>query len=327
MLEPGAFGLEGFPSVHLGCVDRDEPHAHVRSVTTAMLPLLRSSPELLVVQGDTSTALGAALAAFTSGVALAHVEAGLRTYDPLLPWPEEEYRAAIDAGADLLFAPTEFAASNLRAENVPGEIHVTGSTGIDAALGAASRLPPPVRWERATRTILVACDRPERLDDDLESIAAALADLGNDGSSRIELLLHQDPLIAANMRLALAGMHGVALLEPGGNDEPISRIRNSDLVLSDSRTIEEIAPALGVPLLVIREKTERPEGIAAGTSRLVGTKGERIVTEVRALLGDEAALAAMRRRALLFGDGLAAGRIATVITDWIQRRSLTRRLA
>jgi len=181
-----------------------------------MIPLLRSPPELLVVQGDTSTALGAALAAFTSGVALAHVEAGLRTYDPLLPWPEEEYRAAIDAGADLLFAPTEFAASNLRAENVPGEIHVTGSTGIDAALGAASRLPPPVRWERATRTILVVCDRPERLDDDLESIAAALADLGNDGSSRIELLLHQDPLIAANMRLALAGMHGVALLEPGG---------------------------------------------------------------------------------------------------------------
>src|SRR4029453_6468109 len=114
--------LAGFPVVQLGCPGRPDPHAHVRAVTAALLPMLRDAPDLIVVQGDTSSALGAALAAFTAGIPVAHVEAGLRTHDPLLPWPEEEYRTAIDAQADLLLAPTEVAAANLWAEQVPGEI-------------------------------------------------------------------------------------------------------------------------------------------------------------------------------------------------------------
>src|SRR5207253_6887184 len=133
-----------------GCPGEEDPHRHVRMVTAAMLPLLNPAPDLLLVQGDTSSALGAALAASLAGVPVAHVEAGLRTHDPLLPWPEEEYRTAIDARADLLFAPTETAAENLRAEQVPGEIHVTGNSAIDALLAAEASLPP--RAVRETRT-------------------------------------------------------------------------------------------------------------------------------------------------------------------------------
>ena len=142
-LHPRDFGMEHYPHVSLCCPGAQDPHSHVAAVSRALRPLLSTPPDLLVVQGDTSSALGAALAAFTASVPVAHVEAGLRTHDPFLPWPEEEYRTAIDANADLLFAPTELAAANLTAERVPGEIHVTGNSGIDAVLEAASRLPSP----------------------------------------------------------------------------------------------------------------------------------------------------------------------------------------
>src|SRR5437763_14952631 len=122
--------MEVYPAVHLSWPREVDPHRHVQVVSDALLPLLRPAPDLLIVQGDTSSALGAALAAFIGGIPVAHVEAGLRTYDPLMPWPEEEYRTAIDARADLLFAPTETAAANLRAEGVLGEVHVTGNSGI-----------------------------------------------------------------------------------------------------------------------------------------------------------------------------------------------------
>src|SRR5690242_17876819 len=128
------FGLGGFAVRALECPGKADPHSHVCNVAAGMNTLLGDKPDLLVAQGDTSSALGAALAGFVAGVPVAHVEAGLRTHDPLLPWPEEEYRTAIDARADLLFAPTETAAANLRQEQVPGEIHVTGNTGIDALL-------------------------------------------------------------------------------------------------------------------------------------------------------------------------------------------------
>jgi UDP-N-acetylglucosamine 2-epimerase (non-hydrolysing) len=132
-LDPFDFGLEGFPTVHLSCRGAKDPHLHVAAVTRALQPLLSPAPDLLIVQGDTSSALGGALAGFTAGVPVAHVEAGLRTHDPSSPWPEEEYRVAIDADSGLLFAPTEVAAANLHAEKVPGDVHVTGPFGDDKA--------------------------------------------------------------------------------------------------------------------------------------------------------------------------------------------------
>jgi len=295
-------------------------------VSRALRPLVRSVPDLLVVQGDTSSALGAALAGFTAGIPVAHVEAGLRTHDPSLPWPEEEYRTAIDADADLLFAPTELAAANLRAEKVGGEIHVTGNSGIDALLGTVSRLPPPSLRDSRVRRLLVTCHRRESWQDGLGSIAAALAELAGQGVEA-DFILHPNPFVATSMRRLLNGVRGVRLIDPCGHEELLLRMRDADLVLSDSGGIQEEAPALGVALLILRGKTERPEGIATGNSRLVGTDRGRIVAEVRRLLDNPAALAAMSRPALPFGDGRSGPRIASIIMSWLQQRSLTRQLA
>jgi UDP-N-acetylglucosamine 2-epimerase (non-hydrolysing) len=292
----------------------------VRSVTAALLPLLRSPPDLLVVQGDTSTSLGGALAGFTAGVSVAHVEAGLRTHDPCLPWPEEEYRTAIDAGADLLFAPTELAARNLRDERVPGAIHVTGNSGIDALLSVESALPPPSLRERGIPRLLVTCHRRESWGEGLESIAAALVAIARGGSARIDAVLHPNAHVAASMRALLEGEANIALVPPCGHHELVQRIRDCDLVLSDSGGIQEEAPALGTPLLVLRDKTERPEGLTTGNARLVGTSTDRIVEEVRSLLDDPPALAAMSRRAFPYGDGRAAPLIAAIIENWLERR-------
>ena len=326
-LRPSEFGLDGVPAAWLDCPGREDPHAHVRDVTIALLPLLRDSPDLVVVQGDTSSALGAALAAFTAGVSVAHVEAGLRTHDPMLPWPEEEYRTAIDAGAELLFAPTEGAATNLRAEKVPGEIHVTGNTGVDAVLAMEASLPPPTLDDRSTPRILVTCHRRESWRDGLRSIASSVRELAGNGEARIDIVLHPNAYVSDRMRDLLGSAAGVTLIEPCGHEELLSRMRNSDLILSDSGGIQEEAPALGIPLLVLRDKTERPEGVAAGTALLVGTDAARIVGEVRRLLADPAALALMSRRVFPFGDGHAAPRIAAAIDAWLEQRSLTRRLA
>src|SRR5206468_9197074 len=165
---------EHYTAVRLNCPGDQDPHRHVQKVTTELLGRIRPKPDLLVVQGDTSSALGAALAGFLSGVPVAHVEAGLRTHDPLLPWPEEEYRTAIDAQADLLFAPTATAVANLRAEQLPGEIHMTGNTGIDALLAAEARLPPASLRDGGAPRVLVTCHRRESWGEGLKSIAAAL---------------------------------------------------------------------------------------------------------------------------------------------------------
>ena len=296
-------------------------------MTAKLLPLLLRAPDLLVVHGDTSSALGAALAGFTAQVPVAHVEAGLRTHDPQLPWPEEEYRTAIDANADLLFAPTEIAARNLREEQVVGEIHVTGNTGIDALLSVEARLPPPSLHKCEVPRVLVTCHRRESWRHGLGSIAAALAELAR-GIARIDLVLHPNAHVAGGMRDLLSGVDGISLIPPCSHQQLVRRMRSSDLILSDSGGIQEEAPALGKPLLILREKTERPEGIATGNARLVGTDSGRIVAEASRLLSDPLALAAMSRRSFPFGDGRAAPRIAAIIEEWLERRSCAeRRLA
>ena len=325
-LDPSHFGLDGYPSFKLDCLGMEDPHQHVAAVARALGPLLRSAPDLLIVQGDTSSALGGALAGFSSDVGVAHVEAGLRTHDPSLPWPEEEYRTAIDADADLLFAPTELAAVNLRAEKVPGEIYITGNSGIDALLETASRLPPPSLRDGGSPRLLVTCHRRESWHDGLPSIAAAARDLAA-GGAEVDFLLHPNAFVASSMRDLLDGVRGVRLIDPCAHEELLCRMRDADLVLSDSGGIQEEAPALGVPLLILRHKTERPEGIAAGSSRLVGTDRERIVAEARRLIDDPVARAAMSRPTLPFGDGHAGPRIASIIMSWLQERSLTRQFA
>ena len=315
-LNPPEFGLGDFAIDRLRCPGQEDPHRHVQAVTGSLMPRV-GGVDLLVVQGDTSSALGGALAGFTAGVPVAHVEAGLRTHDPLQPWPEEEYRLAIDAGADLLFAPTNRSAANLRAEGVSGEIHVTGNTSIDAVVAAEAELGPRAARAEGKGKVLVTCHRRESWGAGLESIAEALVDLADDAA--IQFVLHPNPHVSAEMRRLLGGVDGVSLIDPCGHRGLLQRMCDADLVLSDSGGIQEEAPALGIPLLVLREKTERPEGIEAGSARLVGTSTELIVSETRRLLKGGPELAAMRQRRFPYGDGKAGPRIAQIIAQWLER--------
>lgn len=320
-LNPAEFGLEAYPAVHLGCPGEEDPDRHVQSVIAAMLPLLSPRPDLVVVQGDTSSAVGAALAASTTGVPVAHVEAGLRTHDPRLPWPEEDYRTIIDQRAQLLFAPTPRAVDNLRAEGIRGEIHLTGNTGIDALKAAEARLTAPSLVVEALPRILVTCHRRESWGDGLKSIAAALIQIALDGTARIDVILHPNAHVAAIMRQSLDSVRGISLIAPCTQIELIRRMREADLVLSDSGGIQEEATALGAPLLILREKTERPEAIASGNALLVGTSPDRIVPEVRRLIENPLERLQMGRPAFPFGDGKAAPRIAKIIKEWLERGS------
>ena len=325
-LDPAHFGLGPFTVENLGCPGIANPHQHVRLVAAALLPLLARPPQLVIVQGDTSSALGGALACFTAGIPVAHVEAGLRTHDSSMPWPEEEYRVAIDAQADLLFAPTERSAANLRAEEVPGEIYVTGNTSIDAVLAAAASLPK-AESAKDSPSILVTCHRRESWREGLGAIASALNVLGAYDLADINVVLHPNAHVAATMKALLQSAPRVSLIEPCSHLELLSRMRDSTLVLSDSGGIQEEAPALGVPLLVLRNKTERPEGIACGTARLVGTCTDQIVAETMRILTDANIRAAMSRKCLPYGDGKAGPRIGTIIDQWLEGKTPLQNLA
>jgi UDP-N-acetylglucosamine 2-epimerase (non-hydrolysing) len=269
-----------------------------------------------VVQGDTSSALGGALAGFAAAVPVAHVEAGLRSFDPCMPWPEEEFRAAIDARATLLFAPTDVSAANLEAEGVGGRVFVTGNTGIDALL--ALDLPPAARsyLQNNRLKLLVTCHRRESWGDGLRSVAEALIELAVAHPVSIDVVLHPNPGVAGIMRKLLGGHCGIRLIEPLGHRPMVEAMQACDILLSDSGGVQEEAPALGVPLLVLRAKTERPEGVASGNMLLVGTDKRRVVEGVVRLL-DPAVRAAMSRRAFPYGDGRSADRIAGHIADFL----------
>ena len=314
--------LGHLPRLELACPGLPQPDAHVARVRRAMHRHLASSPALLLVQGDTSSALGAAQAAFDCAVPVGHVEAGLRTGDPASPWPEENYRTAIDARSSLLFAPTEGAARNLAEERVPGAVFVTGNSGVDALRAAEQRLRPPVLRERDRPQLLVTCHRRESWDEGLAGIAEALCDIAASGAAEIRFVLHPNAHVSRAMRALLADCAGIAMVEPCEHEAMLAMMRDADLILSDSGGMQEEAPALGVPLLVLRDKTDRPEGIVSGNALLVGTDPQRIREQVERLLGDRAALARMGARAFPYGDGRAAPQIAALVTQWLAEQRL-----
>jgi UDP-N-acetylglucosamine 2-epimerase (non-hydrolysing) len=293
--------------------------AHAAAVASAF----RSEAEgtgLIMVQGDTSSALGGALAGFAAGTPVAHVEAGLRSHDSALPWPEEPNRVAIDGQAALLFAVTEVSAANLRAEQVGGEIHVTGNTGVDALRLQLGRVPVPhLAAVQDKPRLLVTCHRRENWGDAFRPIAEALLELGATGRLSIDVLLPPNPAMAATMRERLSGCFSIRLQPATDHAGMIAAMRSASLILSDSGGVQEEAPALGVPLLVMREKTERPEGVTSGNMLLVGSSRPRIVDEVGRLLDDPDAYAAMAHPRLPYGDGHAADRIADLTLDWLSR--------
>ena len=327
-IDPAEHGLGEYGAVSLDCPGERNPMVHSDSVARRMRALLASDPpELLVVQGDTSSALGGAIAAFAEGVPIAHVEAGLRSFDPAMPWPEEHNRIAIDRLSSLLFAPTPTSAANLRADAVQGAIHITGNTGIDALFAALDALGPvEPRLPGDQLRLLVTCHRRENWGRPLRNVAAALNHLAKREAVEIKVVLHTNPAAAGAMTKAVRPSPKVELVEPMGHAAMIAAMRRSDLLLSDSGGVQEEAPALGVPLLVLRDKTERPEGIASGNMILAGTDRDRIIALVMRLF-DPTERAVMARPSLPFGDGRSGPRIAATMIEWVAARGVGLRAA
>lgn len=268
-------------------------------------------PDLVLVQGDTSSALAAAQAAHAAGVAVGHVEAGLRSGDPLVPWPEEYNRRTIDALSTLLFAPTEEAVANLAGEK--GRVFLTGNTGIDALLWMRRRLPMTLH-DSATKRILVTCHRREAIPR-LGELQRALLRLADRDDVHIHIPVHPNPLVEGALRGGL-GRHPRILIEPALAYPDLVRLLDAaHLLLTDSGGLQEEAPALGLPTLVLRDVTERPEPVASGNAILVGLDPERIVAAATRLLDDGAAHAAMCRPVFPYGRGDASARIADAIVE------------
>jgi len=276
-------------------------------------------PDVVLVQGDTSTAMIAALAAFYRRSPVGHVEAGLRTRDRYNPFPEEINRRIVGTLATFHFAPTPQAAEALRSEQVPAEtIFVTGNTVVDALLMTVRR---PVRLDlgfslEGRRLILVTAHRRESFGAPFESLSSALRDIA-DRNAGVEIVypVHLNPNVREPVMRILAGHPRIHLLEPLRYEQFSHLMAQAYLILTDSGGIQEEAPVLGKPTLVMRETTERPEAVAAGTARLVGTDRARIVAEAERLLHDDKAYAAMAQAGSPFGDGHAAERIAALLAD------------
>jgi UDP-N-acetylglucosamine 2-epimerase (non-hydrolysing) len=281
-------------------------------------------PDRVLVHGDTLTTMAATLAAYFRKIPVGHVEAGLRSGNIYHPWPEEVNRKVAGAVADLHFAPTETAAAALRAENVPAErIHVTGNTVIDALLATKARIDESpslaagldqlVERFACKRIVAVTSHRRENFGDGMRAIAEAIAAIAARPDVAVIFPVHPNPQVRSAMEPLLAALSNVALIDPLDYPHFVRLLAESDLVLTDSGGVQEEAPSLGKPVLVMRETTERPEGIMAGTAKLVGTDKDRIVTEIFSLLDDSEAYSAMARAHNPFGDGLAAQRIAEIV--------------
>jgi UDP-N-acetylglucosamine 2-epimerase (non-hydrolysing) len=306
------------PDYDLDVMTEDQTLTEVTSrVVSGMEPVLRdASPEVVLVHGDTTTSTAAALAAFYQQIPVGHVEAGLRTANRWLPYPEEMNRRLTGTIASYHFAPTELAREHLLQENVEAaDIIVTGNTVIDAFLETAQRsdLSAPPRWselDAGRPTIVVTAHRRENQPHMREICEALRAIAGLPMRPQLYWPVHPSPRVAPVAHEVLDGIPDVVLVDPIDYGEMVFAVRNSSFVLTDSGGLQEEAPCLGKPVLVMRDETERPEGLSAGTLWLVGHDGERIVSASRELLSGAQTYERMSRAVNPYGDGRAAQRIA-----------------
>jgi UDP-N-acetylglucosamine 2-epimerase (non-hydrolysing) len=291
-------------------------------IIAALEPVLAGEqPDIALVQGDTTTTLCGALAAFYAKIPVGHVEAGLRTGDTHQPLPEEMNRVLTGRLAALHFAATEGAAQNLYREGVdPSTVTVTGNTGIDAVLHVKHALETGklvglngFHTDASKKLIVVTAHRRESFGDGFDSICSALARLAQRDDVEIVYPVHPNANVRAAVNRHLAGQPSITLLDPMDYVPFVDLMRRTYLLLTDSGGIQEEAPSLGKPVLVLRENTERPEAVTAGTARLVGTNERRIVEGAEHLLDDPHAYQRMARRHNPYGDGKASGRIADVL--------------
>lgn len=286
----------------------------------------RERPDRVMVQGDTATALVGAIAAYYRKIPVSHVEAGLRSGNMLQPWPEEGNRRMIAPLADQHFAPTRTAANALLRENIDSaHVHVTGNTVIDALYATRARiaehpelaagLDSIAQRFAGKKIILVTTHRRENFGGGMEAIARAVGRIADRPDVAIVFPVHPNPNVVTVMDALLGTRANIARIDPLDYPHFIRALDMAHIVLTDSGGVQEEAPALGKPVLVMRETTERPEGVEAGTAKLVGTDEKRIVSEISTLLDDDAAYSAMARAHNPFGDGHASARIVKVIAD------------
>ncbi|MCU1261674.1 MAG: UDP-N-Acetylglucosamine 2-epimerase [Bryobacterales bacterium] len=297
-------------------------------IVASLEPVMRASrPDIVVVQGDTTTTLCGALSAFYHQVAVGHVEAGLRTGDLLQPFPEELNRVLTSRISALHFAATEGAARNLRAEGISAGIVVTGNSGIDAVMWIRDRLAAgeavPGQWSEipsGKKMILVTAHRRESFGPAFESICMGLARIAQRPDVHIVYPVHRNPNVMDPVSRLLGDLPNVTLLEPLDYVPFIDLMQRACLVITDSGGVQEEGPSLGKPILVMREKTERPEAVEAGTVRLVGTDARRIFEEASLLLDNPEECARMSRVHNPYGDGRASERIAGAIHSFITEK-------
>ncbi len=313
-------------------LDLMRPNQNLVAVTSAVLEkvsaILESlSPELVLVHGDTTTSFAAALAAFYRKIPVGHVEAGLRTGDIQSPWPEEMNRVFTGHLATLHFAPTSAARDNLLKENVPAEnIWVTGNTVIDALEQVVEKItshslsvaPPPspnMEWldDHLKRIVLVTGHRRENFGEGIEGICRALRRLALENDVRIVYPVHPNPNVMEPVFRLLGQVANIHLIEPQEYLSFVNLMSRAHFIITDSGGVQEEAPSLGKPVLVMRENTERPEAVAAGTVLMVGVDEARIYEEAMRLLNDAQHYARMSAAHNPYGDGKAAARIVAVI--------------
>lgn len=297
-------------------------------ILAALEPVLAAEqPHMILVQGDTTTTLCGALAAFYRQIPLGHVEAGLRTGDLRQPFPEEMNRVLTSRLTALHFAATEEAARNLRDEGVdPNSISVTGNTGIDAVLYVRDGLEQGrfkgfacSELDAAAKLVVVTAHRRESFGDGFERICRALAQIANRPDVRIIYPVHPNPNVQGPVNRYLSAHPRIRLIPPLDYLPFVDLMRRAYLLITDSGGIQEEAPSLGKPILVLREKTERPEAVVAGTVKLVGTDEKRIVDEANRLLDDPFEYQRMARVHNPYGDGLASGRISNLTGSFLSR--------
>jgi len=283
-------------------------------------------PNLILVHGDTTTTLAASLAAYYAKIRVGHVEAGLRTGNKYAPWPEEMNRHLTGCIADIHFAPTASAKANLLGEGIlASRIHVTGNTVIDALLDIAGRLKRDLQLRTQfeykfnfidpnKRLLLVTGHRRENFGEGFENICQALVKIAKRGDIEIVYPVHLNPNVQEPVKRILSSESGIHLLEPLDYLPFVYLMERSTLLLTDSGGVQEEAPSLGKPVLVMRDTTERPEAVEAGTVRLVGTDKNKIIYEVNRLLDDSTVFTSMSQAHNPYGDGMAAKRICKILT-------------
>jgi UDP-N-acetylglucosamine 2-epimerase (non-hydrolysing) len=279
--------------------------------------LEQTKPDAVLVHGDTTTTFAAALASFYLGIPVGHVEAGLRTYDIMSPWPEEFNRQAVDIVTRFLFAPTADCRANLIKEGKqPERIFVTGNTEIDALKTTVrpDYSHPELSWAAGSRLVTMTAHRRESLGEPMRRTFTAIRRVVNEFPDvRLIYAVHLNPAVREVAWEVLDGHERIHLIDPLGPEDFHNFLARSYLVLTDSGGIQEAAPSLGKPVLVLRDTTERPEGVAAGTLKLTGTDEETIYREFKTLLTDQSAYDAMSHASNPYGDGLASKRIVDIL--------------